>query len=172
MTGSAEETEPTEEPHLIASADGVLTWRLLRPVGPRQISEVQRRLNDMSARGSGNVSLLVVVSPFRWIPNGPTRQAATTLLQEFASTLRAVAVVFEARGFGAATLRAVMAAMTAAVKRPFAIKVCGDMSDAVAWLADGSPMTTDELLRQVERGIGLEAPASPVNTEDVDREVE
>ncbi|MEM6994738.1 MAG: hypothetical protein AAF721_29765, partial [Myxococcota bacterium] len=64
------------------------------------------------------------------------------------------------RGFGAAVLRAVMAAITAAVRRPFAIKLCGEIAEAAAWLSERDARSPAEMLDVIAATIGLRAPGT------------
>ncbi len=139
----------------MASADGVLMWRLLGAVDGRHVAEVRDRLSAMRSRGDLAVSLLVVVSPFRWIPDTDVRTAATELLREEGDILKAVAVVFEARGFGAAALRAVMAAITAHVRRPFPVKLSGEIAEAATWLSERDSRSAAAMLELIGESVGL-----------------
>ena len=164
MTRPESQDRPPGPLHRLDAHRGLIMWRLLHPVGVAEIAEASQLLENAAGRGGESISLLVVVSPFRWVPEGTVRAAATALLQEHAANLQAVAVVFEARGFGAATLRAVLAAMTAALRRPFPIKVCGALPDAMTWLADIRNQSTEEISRMIETSIGLAADAADPET--------
>ncbi len=82
------------------------------------------------------VGFLLIKLPGAPIPHGAIRKRAQHLFHDLRNDLRGFAGVSEGSGFWASTTRAAMMTITLFGRRPYPMKIFGNVEDGARWLLD------------------------------------
>lgn len=115
----------------------------------------------------GRNTLLLSIAGSAEPPSAEARSAMVESLKSFGPIVAASALVFEGKGFTAATLRTAVSVMTSLASPPFPHKVFGTVADAAKWLAgnqpkEGGPIAPEALVESVTQArqkVGVLPPA-------------
>jgi len=160
-----------DEHHLVATWGNLLLLIWKNETRLAAIQGLRDTMQGLAKRQPDGMTLLTVIERGAPLPSSTERRALSDVLRDFSGSVLRSAVLIDADGLRAATVRSVITGLTLIARQPYPHRVFGRAAEAAAWLYptlrfDGAKPNSLELLgaidtiRGKESGVGGRAPSS------------
>src|SRR5262249_241936 len=119
-------------------------------------------LQALAAKHPDGIVMLNVLEGTGATPSAEVRQRIARDMKHYENVTRAIAVVYEAKGFLAATVRAIVTGLQAMSRQRAPLKVFATVADACLWLSHSGFLRSDsnEIVAAVQEVRSTESAAS------------
>jgi len=127
----------------------ILLWRGV--VNESRFRLQREAIEQVASRHPGDAGILCIIEPASEPPPQSLREAASTLLNQFAPKLRCVAYVIEGTGFRAATIRGVLSGIELVRRSAYPARYFATVAEAAIWISVETGRSRADLTDAVHR---------------------